>query len=111
MLFNKRKIDSAQELNFCLAICRVIKISYISLIVGVLLYTTSLIFGYLTISSVITIWLASAIVLVLSNIMSHIKDSSTRSSKVIKENPIEASIWELYKVDSASLIDSINEQS
>lgn len=110
MLFNKRTISTSSELNFCLAICRVIKVGYISLLVSALLYSTYSIFGYLTLDSVIALSLSCVIGLTVIHLMSHIKDVNMRDDCALQDNPIKASIWEIHKADGITLIDNFNEK-
>ncbi len=110
MLFNQRIINTAAELNFCLAICRVIKVGYISSLIAILLFSTHLYFQTLSLENVIILSLTCSIILALVNALSHIKDITIRehTAEMINEKPIEASIWELYKNDAPSVVDSMN---
>jgi hypothetical protein len=75
MLFHKRTINTAAELNFCLAICRVIKVSYISILIAILLTSTHIHFETITLEAVTVLSLSCFIVLALTNILAHIKKS------------------------------------
>lgn len=110
MIFEKRKISTKAELNKCLLVCRFLKVCWLSFLLGMFLFGASSFLPSLSSNTASIVWLASSLALLIIYFYYHFVDLTLCNDFNLDHTSLEASIWDLYKVDAISLIDEENKR-